>query len=115
MILALARPGPVPARYPHPLLLPSWHPWPAPHARVMPAKAGTYATLRTITRGVVDSRLRGDDASPEEIARLDQCLRQGIHLGLGIIHAERGPARGRHAQPIHQRLGAMVARPHGHP
>ena len=32
------------------------------NADVMPAKAGTHATIRTMDEGGVDPRLRGDDA-----------------------------------------------------
>src|SRR5215470_6061032 len=52
--------------------------------------------------------------SGKEVVRLDQCLHQGVHLGLGIVHGEGGPARGRHAEPIHQGLSAMMAGTYGH-
>src|SRR5205085_8840067 len=83
---------------------------------VIPAKAGIHATIVLAPDAGVGSRLRGNDAiaSPKEVARLDQRLGQGVHLGLGIIHGERGAAGGRDPEPVHQRLGAMVACAHRH-
>ena len=57
-----------------------------------------------------------DSTSPyrysKELVRPDQRLGQRIDLGLGIVHGERGPARRRDAEPLHQRLRAVVAGAH---
>src|SRR6185295_9378207 len=52
--------------------------------------------------------------SRKELVRLQQGLGEGVHLGLGIVHGERGAAGCRHAQALHQGLGAVVAGAHRH-
>src|SRR5947209_18013643 len=57
---------------------------------VIPAKAGIHATIVLAPDAGVGSRLRGNDAipSPQEVARLDQRLSPGIHVGPGIVHGK---------------------------
>src|SRR5688572_26281357 len=53
--------------------------------------------------------------SSKELVRLLERLEQGVHLILGIVHGERGPARRRDTEALHERLRAVMPGPDRHP
>ena len=49
----------------------------------------------------------------EDAADVEQRVDQAVDLVAGVVDGEARPGRGRHAEPLHQHLGAVVPGPYG--
>src|SRR5262245_28225364 len=61
---------------------------PTAHSNVIPAKAGTHATLHMLLAGGVDASLRGQDGRPPTVR--SECM----HVGIAISRPQRQWPRG---------------------
>ena len=48
----------------------------------------------------------------EELLGARERVDEGVGVGFVVVDVERGAGRGGHAEHLHERLGAVVARPH---